>query len=67
MSLISQDQLFLCDSGDELISAKDRCDIKTDCYDLSDENNCPGKYYTICTHLHVYMPIYLYREWFYLT
>ena len=47
-SWMSKDGLFLCDSGDEIISAKDRCDIKKDCYDHSDEKNCTScKYYLV--------------------
>ena len=40
VSLISKDDLFLCDSGDEIIHSEDRCDIKLDCHDSSDEKNC---------------------------
>ena len=40
VSLISKDDLFLCDSGDAIIYSEDRCDIKMDCYDYSDEKNC---------------------------
>ena len=40
MSLISRDALFLCDSGDEIRSLGDRCNIKPECADLSDEKDC---------------------------
>ena len=40
MSLTSRDALFLCDSGDEIRSLSDRCNIKPGCADLSDEKDC---------------------------
>lgn len=39
-SLISKDDLFLCESGDEILSLGDRCNIRPDCDDQSDERNC---------------------------
>ncbi|XP_027057142.1 uncharacterized protein LOC113684043 [Pocillopora damicornis] len=32
--------VFLCESGDEIRSLGDRCDVKKDCNDHSDERNC---------------------------
>ena len=40
LSLISNHQLFLCDSGDEIRPIGDRCNIRVDCKDFSDERNC---------------------------
>ena len=40
LSLTSKDDLFLCESGDEIRSLGDRCDVKKDCNDHSDERNC---------------------------
>ena len=40
MSLISNDDLFLCESGDEIRSIGDRCNIRPNCGDRSDERNC---------------------------
>ena len=40
LSLISKDGLFLCDSGDEIRSLNDKCNIKQECDDASDERNC---------------------------
>ncbi|XP_068742843.1 uncharacterized protein [Montipora capricornis] len=44
LSLLSNDELFLCDSGDEIRPISTRCNIQRDCNDLSDERNCE-KYY----------------------
>ncbi|CAH3022119.1 unnamed protein product, partial [Porites evermanni] len=44
LSLISRDALFLCDSGDEIRSLGDRCNIKPECADLSDEKDCDNYY-----------------------
>ncbi|XP_020631344.1 uncharacterized protein LOC110068305 [Orbicella faveolata] len=40
LSLISNDDLFLCESGDEITSHGDRCNIRPNCGDRSDERNC---------------------------
>ncbi|KAL9982816.1 hypothetical protein ACROYT_G004923 [Oculina patagonica] len=40
LSLISKDDLFLCESGDEILSLGDRCNVRSDCNDQSDERNC---------------------------
>ena len=40
ISKISNERLFLCQSGDELRSVNDRCNRLPDCEDQSDENNC---------------------------
>ena len=40
LSLISNHQLFLCDSADEIRPISDRCNIRADCEDFSDERNC---------------------------
>ena len=40
LSLISNDDLFLCESGDEIRSLGDRCNIRPNCGDQSDERNC---------------------------
>ncbi|XP_044169377.1 uncharacterized protein LOC122953512 [Acropora millepora] len=44
LSLISNHQLFLCDSGDEIRPISDRCDIGADCEDFSDERGCEHYY-----------------------
>ncbi|XP_068709170.1 uncharacterized protein [Montipora foliosa] len=44
LSLLSNDELFLCDSGDEIRPISARCNIERDCDDSSDERNCE-KYY----------------------
>ncbi|XP_068742855.1 low-density lipoprotein receptor-related protein 4-like isoform X2 [Montipora capricornis] len=44
LSLLSNDKLFLCDSGDEIRPISARCNIQRDCNDSSDERNCE-KYY----------------------
>ncbi|XP_073240173.1 uncharacterized protein [Porites lutea] len=45
LSLISRHALFLCDSGDEIRSLSDRCNIKpAECADRSDEKDC-NKYF----------------------
>ena len=40
LSLISDERLYLCKSGDEIRSLNDRCDQKADCRDKSDERDC---------------------------
>lgn len=40
MSLISNDDVFLCKSGYEITSLGDRCNVHPDCDDKSDERNC---------------------------
>ena len=40
LSLLSNDGLFLCESGDEIRSLGDRCNIRPNCEDRSDERNC---------------------------
>ena len=40
LSLISNDDLILCESGDEIRSLGDRCNIHPNCVDRSDERNC---------------------------
>ena len=40
LSLMSNDDLFLCESGDEIRSLGDRCNIRPNCGDQSDERNC---------------------------
>ena len=40
LSLISDERLYLCKSGDEIRSLNDRCDQKADCRDESDERDC---------------------------
>ncbi|KAJ7385556.1 hypothetical protein OS493_015134 [Desmophyllum pertusum] len=44
LSLISKNDLFLCESGDEIRSLGDRCNIRRDCNDHSDERNCDHYY-----------------------
>ncbi|XP_068709163.1 uncharacterized protein [Montipora foliosa] len=44
LSLLSNDELFLCDSGDEIRPISARCNIQRNCDDSSDERNCE-KYY----------------------
>ncbi|KAK2572185.1 hypothetical protein P5673_002396, partial [Acropora cervicornis] len=44
LSLISNHKLFLCDSGDEIRPISDRCNIRADCEDFSDERNCENYY-----------------------
>ncbi|CAH3158045.1 unnamed protein product, partial [Pocillopora meandrina] len=51
LSLISKDDLFLCESGDEIRSLGDRCDVKKDCNDHSDERNC-SQYYCAAEESH---------------
>ena len=43
LQLITKGELFLCDSGDEIIWGEERCDLRNDCYDLSDEKNCSNR------------------------
>jgi len=40
LSLISNGDLFLCESGDEIRSLGDRCNIRPNCGDRSDEKDC---------------------------
>ena len=40
LTLISDERLYLCDSGDEIRSLNDRCNLKEDCNDKSDEREC---------------------------
>lgn len=40
LRLISDKQLFLCESGDEITSLNNRCNKKNDCVDYSDEKHC---------------------------
>ena len=40
LSLISNDDLFFCESGDEIRPLGDRCNICPDCGDQSDERDC---------------------------
>ena len=40
LKLISDKELFLCESGDEVRSLNDRCNKVKDCYDASDEKDC---------------------------
>ena len=40
LTLISEERLYLCESGDEIRSLNDRCNQKKDCYDKSDEREC---------------------------
>ena len=40
LSLISDERLYLCKTGDEIRSLNDRCDQKADCRDKSDERDC---------------------------
>ena len=40
MSLISSANLFLCKSGDEVRHLHDRCNLKDNCSDVSDEMGC---------------------------
>ena len=40
LSLLSNDELFLCDSGDEIRPISARCNIQRNCDDSSDERNC---------------------------
>ncbi|XP_015753284.1 PREDICTED: kielin/chordin-like protein [Acropora digitifera] len=44
LSLISNHQLFLCDSGDEIRPISDICNTRADCEDFSDERNCENYY-----------------------
>ncbi|KAL9982928.1 hypothetical protein ACROYT_G005043 [Oculina patagonica] len=44
LSLISKDDLFLCESGDEIIPLGDRCNLRPNCDDQSDEWNCDHYY-----------------------
>ena len=40
---ITKGDLFLCDSGDEILRGEERCDLRNDCYDFSDEKNCSNR------------------------
>ena len=40
---ITKGELFLCDSGDEILWGEERCDLRNDCYDSSDEKNCSNR------------------------
>ena len=40
LKLISDEELFLCESGDEVRSLNDRCNKVKDCCDASDEKDC---------------------------
>ena len=40
---ITKGELFLCDSGDEILWGEERCDLRNDCYDFSDEKNCSNR------------------------
>ena len=40
---ITKGELFLCDSGDQILWDEERCDLRNDCYDFSDENNCSNR------------------------
>ena len=40
LTLISDEMLYLCESGDEIRSLNDRCNQQKDCYDDSDEREC---------------------------
>ena len=40
LSKISNESLFLCENGYEIRSLNDRCNIRPDCADQSDERNC---------------------------
>ncbi|CAH3032747.1 unnamed protein product [Porites lobata] len=44
LHLITKGELFLCDSGDEILWGEERCDLRNDCYDLSDEKNCSNHF-----------------------
>jgi len=44
LSKISEKALFLCESGDEIRSLNDRCNVRPECEDKSDERNCPHYY-----------------------
>ena len=39
-TLISENRLYLCESGDEIRSLNDRCNQRKDCNDESDERDC---------------------------
>ncbi|PFX22974.1 hypothetical protein AWC38_SpisGene12491 [Stylophora pistillata] len=54
LSLISKDDLFLCESGDEIRSLGDRCDVWKDCADHSDERNC-NQYYCATEESHGFL------------
>ncbi|XP_073235527.1 uncharacterized protein [Porites lutea] len=41
---ITKGELFLCDSGDEILWGEERCDLRNDCYDFSDEKNCSNHF-----------------------
>ena len=43
LHLITKGKLFLCDSGDEIVWGEERCDLRNDCYDFSDEKNCTDR------------------------
>ena len=43
LHLITKGELFLCDSGDEILWGEKRCDLRNDCYDFSDEKNCSNR------------------------
>lgn len=40
LRLISEEKLFLCESGDEIRSLNDRCNKVDECDDISDEKDC---------------------------
>ncbi|XP_068746819.1 uncharacterized protein [Montipora capricornis] len=44
LKLLSDEELFLCDSGDEIRSQNDRCNKRNDCDDISDEKDCDQYY-----------------------
>lgn len=39
-TLILEDRLYVCESGDEIRSLNDRCNQRKDCNDDSDERDC---------------------------
>ena len=47
LASISNESLWLCESGDEIRSLDVRCNIRPDCHDESDERNCDHRKYCI--------------------
>ncbi|XP_066029944.1 uncharacterized protein [Pocillopora verrucosa] len=54
LSLISDERLYLCKTGDEIRSLNDRCDQKADCRDKSDERDCVQYFCPFYTKFNMY-------------
>ncbi|KAJ7383111.1 hypothetical protein OS493_030641 [Desmophyllum pertusum] len=53
-TLISDERLYLCESGDEIRSLNDRCNKIKDCYDNSDERECAQYFCPFHTKFNLY-------------